>query len=105
MTPEGGRRWRLDSDSLVADTLGVIAADAIVLIAGERDGRSAVGASPPGRPVVLDSSQSPTRRWSDMNTCGDRHKKARFLAGQRATSGSHEGEEEGPPDGEWSARQ
>ena len=37
LTPEGERRWQLGSASCVEDALGVIAADAISIIAGERD--------------------------------------------------------------------
>ena len=83
LTPEGERRWRLSSASCVEDALGVIAADAIDVIAGERDGRLALCASPTCRAAFLDTSQSRTRRWCDMNTCGNRQKKARFNAHQR----------------------
>ncbi|MFH9677660.1 CGNR zinc finger domain-containing protein [Streptomyces sp. NPDC017405] len=83
LTPEGERRWRLGSASPVEDALSVIAADAISVIAGERDGRLALCASPTCRAVFLDTSQSRTRKWCDMNTCGNRQKKARFNANQR----------------------
>jgi predicted RNA-binding Zn ribbon-like protein len=82
LTPEGARQWRLSSGS-VEDALSVIAADAISVIAGERDGRLAICASPTCQAVFLDTSQSRTRRWCDMNTCGNRQKKARFRANQR----------------------
>jgi predicted RNA-binding Zn ribbon-like protein len=78
LTPEGKRHWRLNSDSGVADALGVIAADAISILAGERDGRLALCASPTCRAAFFDTSQSRTRKWCDMNTCGNRQKKARF---------------------------
>jgi predicted RNA-binding Zn ribbon-like protein len=80
LTPEGNRRWRLSS---VEDALGVIAADAISIIAGERDGKLALCASPTCQAAFFDTSQSRTRRWCDMNTCGNRQKKARFNANQR----------------------
>ncbi len=80
LTPEGKRRWQLGSASCVEDALGVIAADAISIIAGERDGRLALCASPTCRAAFFDTSQSRTRRWCDMNTCGNRQKKARFNA-------------------------
>ncbi|ANN18347.1 hypothetical protein SD37_23730 [Amycolatopsis orientalis] len=80
LTPEGQRRWRV---SCVEDALGVIAADAISIIAGERDGKMALCASPTCRAAFFDTSQSRTRKWCDMNTCGNRQKKARFLANQR----------------------
>jgi len=86
LTPQGERRWRLSSASCVADALGVIAADAIGIIAGERDGRLALCASPTCRAAFFDTSQSRTRRWCDMNTCGNRQKKARFNARQRTHS-------------------
>ena len=83
LTPEGERRWQLGSASPVEDALGVIAADAISVIAGERDGRLALCASPTCQAAFFDSSQSRTRRWCDMNTCGNRQKKARFAANHR----------------------
>ncbi|MFI8895574.1 CGNR zinc finger domain-containing protein [Streptomyces paradoxus] len=83
LTPEGKRRWRLSSGSRVEDALSVIAADAISIIAGERDGRLALCASPTCQAAFFDTSQSRTRRWCDMNTCGNRQKKARFNASQR----------------------
>ncbi|MTE18263.1 hypothetical protein F0L17_03795 [Streptomyces sp. TRM43335] len=90
LTPEGERRWRLGSTSCVEDALSVIAADAIGIIAGERDGRLALCASPTCRAAFFDTSQSRTRKWCDMNTCGNRQKKARFNAKQRGTPGPTE---------------
>jgi len=90
LTPEGKRQWRLSSASCVEDALGVIAADAISIIAGERDGRLALCASPTCRAAFFDTSQSRTRRWCDMNTCGNRHKKARFTANHRKNPGAAE---------------
>ncbi|WP_328395062.1 CGNR zinc finger domain-containing protein [Nocardia sp. NBC_00416] len=90
LTPEGGRRWRLSSASCVEDALGVIAADAISIIAGERDGKLALCASPTCRAAFFDTSQSRTRKWCEMNTCGNRQKKARFQANQRKSPGSAE---------------
>ncbi|MEU9573843.1 CGNR zinc finger domain-containing protein [Streptomyces massasporeus] len=84
LTPEGTRQWRLSSASCVEDALGVIAADAISIIAGERDGKLALCASPTCRAAFFDTSQSRTRKWCEMNTCGNRQKKARFNAGKRA---------------------
>jgi len=77
LTPEGRREWRI---SCVEDALSVIAADAISIIAGERDGKLALCASPTCQAAFFDTSQSRTRRWCDMNTCGNRQKKARFNA-------------------------
>ncbi|GGX23586.1 CGNR zinc finger domain-containing protein [Streptomyces noursei] len=90
LTPEGKRRWRLSSASRVEDALGVIAADAISIIAGERDGKLALCASPTCRAAFFDTSQSRTRKWCDMNTCGNRQKKARFHANRRKDPGSTE---------------
>ncbi|MET9788197.1 CGNR zinc finger domain-containing protein [Streptomyces canus] len=88
LTPEGERRWQLSSASRVEDALGVIAADAISIIAGERDGKLALCASPTCQAAFFDTSQSRTRKWCDMNTCGNRQKKARFNAGQRKNTAS-----------------
>ncbi|MFB9830756.1 CGNR zinc finger domain-containing protein [Actinoallomurus acaciae] len=86
LTPERNRQWQLSSASRVEDALSVIAADAISIIAGERDGKLALCASPTCRAAFFDTSQSRTRRWCDMNTCGNRQKKARFNANQRTTA-------------------
>ncbi|MFF8370020.1 CGNR zinc finger domain-containing protein [Streptomyces lydicus] len=88
LTADGKRQWRLGSASGVEDALGVIAADAISIIAGERDGKLALCASPTCRAAFFDTSQSRTRKWCDMNTCGNRQKKARFNANQRKNPGS-----------------
>ena len=88
LTPEGNRRWRLSSPSCVEDALGVIAADAISILAGERDGKLALCGSPTCQAAFFDTSQSRTRRWCDMNTCGNRQKKARFIAKQRQNPGT-----------------
>ena len=89
LTPEGDQCWRLRAASDgVVDALGVIAADAIGIIAGERDGRLALCASPTCHAAFFDTSQSRTRKWCDMNTCGNRQKKARFTASRRKNSAS-----------------
>lgn len=80
LTTAGERQWRLGSESRVEDALSVIAADAISITSGERDGRLALCASPTCQAVFLDTSQSRTRKWCDMNTCGNRQKKARLKA-------------------------
>ncbi|MFJ6694970.1 CGNR zinc finger domain-containing protein [Streptomyces sp. NPDC091272] len=87
LASDGRREWRLGSAS-VEDALSVIAADAIDIISGERDGKMALCASPTCQAAFFDASRSRTRRWCDMNTCGNREKKARFLANQRKKSGS-----------------
>lgn len=83
LTPEGKRRWQLSPTPSVEDALSVIAADAITILAGERDGKLALCASPTCQAAFFDTSQSRTRKWCDMNTCGNRQKKARFNANRR----------------------
>lgn len=83
LTRDGRREWRLDPATAIDDALGVIAADAIEVVAGERDGRMALCASPTCRAAFFDTSRSRTRRWCEMNTCGNREKKARFNAERR----------------------
>ncbi|MEU7313323.1 CGNR zinc finger domain-containing protein [Streptomyces sp. NPDC007083] len=90
LTPGGTRQWQLGPVSRLEDALSVIAADAIDILAGERDGKLALCASPTCRAAFFDASQSRTRKWCDMNTCGNRHKKARFNANRRKHSGSAE---------------
>lgn len=88
LTPENMRAWRLGPASAVEDALGVIAADAISVLAGERDGKLALCASPTCQAAFFDTSQSRSRRWCDMGTCGNRQKKARFIANQRKDTGA-----------------
>jgi predicted RNA-binding Zn ribbon-like protein len=88
LTPEGNRQWRLGATSSVEDALSVVAADAISIIAGERDGKLALCASPTCRAAFFDTSQSRTRKWCEMNTCGNREKKARFNASKHEDRGS-----------------
>lgn len=83
LTPDGKRQWKLGSTSRVEDALSVIAADAISILAGEQDGKLALCASPSCQAAFFDTSQSRTRRWCDMGTCGNKEKKARFIAKQR----------------------
>ncbi|MFC3996855.1 CGNR zinc finger domain-containing protein [Nocardiopsis sediminis] len=90
LTAEGKRQWRLGSASSVEDALSVIAADAISIVSGERDGRLALCASPTCQAAFFDTSQSRTRKWCEMNTCGNRQKKARFNANQRRNPRSAE---------------
>ncbi|ALU93903.1 hypothetical protein WQO_11405 [Streptomyces globisporus C-1027] len=90
LTPEGERRWRLGSSS-VEDALAVIAADAVDVMSGERDGKLALCASPTCRAAFFDTSQSRTRKWCDMNTCGNRQKKARFNAGRSSNEAGESG--------------
>lgn len=90
LTPEGKRQWQFSSASSVEDALSVIAADAISIISGERGGKLALCASPTCQAAFFDTSRSRTRKWCDMNTCGNRQKKARFNANQHRNPGSAE---------------
>ncbi|WP_317846984.1 CGNR zinc finger domain-containing protein [Nocardiopsis deserti] len=82
LTSDGVRKWQLSS-APVEDALRTIAADAISIIAGERDGRIASCAPPMRRAAFFDTSRSRTRKWCDMGACGNSEKKARFLASIR----------------------
>lgn len=83
---DASARWLLREAAAVTDALGVIAADAVAVLSGERGGRLARCASDSCRAVFLDSSRGHSRRWCDMNTCGNREKKARFRAQHRETT-------------------
>lgn len=78
LTSHGAWRWKLSAARGMEDALGVIANDAIMVIAGGRDGILALCASPTCRAAFLDTSRGRTRRWCDMNTCGNRQKKAHY---------------------------
>lgn len=80
LTVAGERQWERGAATAVEAALGRIAADAIDIIAGERDGRLALCASPTCRAAFFDTSRGRTRRWCDMNTCGNKQKKERLGA-------------------------
>lgn len=83
LTREGQKVWELPKSTALEDALGVIAADAIDIVSGRRDGRLALCASSTCRAAFFDTSRSQSRRWCDMNTCGNRQKKARLHAARR----------------------
>jgi predicted RNA-binding Zn ribbon-like protein len=80
LTADGRRKWVLGGSETVAAALGVVAADAIDILAGVRPGALALCASPTCRAAFFDTSRGRTRRWCDMNTCGNHEKKARLKA-------------------------
>ncbi|MCJ1706527.1 ABATE domain-containing protein [Microbacterium sp. VKM Ac-2923] len=80
LTRDGDRRWLLGGPSAVTAALSVVAADAIEILAGVRPGTLALCASPTCRAAFFDTSRGRTRRWCDMNTCGNHEKKARLRA-------------------------
>lgn len=80
LTGDGRRQWFLGQPATVAAALGVVAADAIEILAGVRPGALALCASPTCRAAFFDTSRGRTRRWCDMNTCGNHEKKARLRA-------------------------
>lgn len=82
----GERHWRLRQRAEVEDALGIVAEEAIALVAGERGGTLALCASPTCRAAFLDTTRGQTRRWCDMNSCGNREKKARLRGGRKRRS-------------------
>lgn len=87
LTPDGAREWVLGPPPRVADALAVIAHETIAIVTGEREGRLALCDSPTCREAFFDTSRSRTRRWCDMNICGNKQKKARLKAARSATNG------------------
>lgn len=79
LSQDGERTWRLGASGpgRVPDALSVIAADAIEILTLPNRDRLALCASPTCQEMFVDNSQSHTRRWCDMNICGNRQKKAR----------------------------
>lgn len=78
----GQRTWRLTEASSVMDALGVIAADSITILSGGRPGRIAICSEQNCQAAFFDESRSHTRKWCNMNTCGNRQKKARLRSRQ-----------------------
>ncbi|MFG6444490.1 CGNR zinc finger domain-containing protein [Microbacterium sp. P06] len=78
LMPDGSLHWNLGHPASIDAALSVIAADAVGLLSGARPGTFALCASPTCRAAFFDTSRSGTRRWCDMNTCGNREKKARL---------------------------
>ncbi|MFS0712278.1 CGNR zinc finger domain-containing protein [Microbacterium sp. 2P01SA-2] len=91
LTDDGRRRWHLGSPAAVDAALGVVAADAIEILAGTRPGAFALCASPTCRAAFFDTSRARTRRWCDMNTCGNHAKKARLRAKEAHAGEAHGG--------------
>lgn len=75
---DGSVHWRLEPPASVDGALSAIAVDAVNLLSGTRPGTFALCASPTCRAAFYDTSRGHTRRWCDMNTCGNREKKARL---------------------------
>ena len=80
LAEDGRRRWFLGQPATAAAALGVVAADAIEILAGVHPGALALCASPPCRAACFDTRRGRTRRWCVMNTCGNHEKKARLRA-------------------------
>lgn len=78
LMPASERTWILRPEAELTDALGVIARDAIELLSGQRGEHLSMCASVTCRAVFVDTSRGHTRRWCDMNTCGNRQKKARY---------------------------
>lgn len=66
-------RWRGNG---VDDALAVIAGDAIEVLGGPDRGRVKACADENCQGLYVDTSRAENRRWCNMNTCGNRAKKA-----------------------------
>ncbi|MBP2436193.1 CGNR zinc finger domain-containing protein [Microbacterium amylolyticum] len=80
----GRRTWLLTGTDSIADSLAVIARDAIDVIGGAQEGRIKVCSNALCLGLFADTSRGANRRWCSMNTCGNRAKKAR-IRGKRQT--------------------
>jgi predicted RNA-binding Zn ribbon-like protein len=69
----GEATWR---GSSIADALSVIAADAIETLGGPERDRVKACSDEHCRGLYVDTSRANNRRWCNMNTCGNRAKKA-----------------------------
>lgn len=88
LSPDGSRTWQWHGEGTATDALSVVAGDAIDVLSGKRGGRLVLCASPTCREPFLDLSQNRTRRWCDMNYCGNRNKKARYRRRNSRQSGA-----------------
>ncbi|MEU4571981.1 CGNR zinc finger domain-containing protein [Nonomuraea sp. NPDC023979] len=79
-----GMRWLSDADNHVEASLGLVAADAVVILGGEERGRVKTCENPDCGGLYVDTSQGRSRRWCSMNYCGNQMKKARFRHGAPA---------------------
>jgi predicted RNA-binding Zn ribbon-like protein len=86
---DGSLRWRWDAGEDAPDALigRVVAAAVDLLTSGRRD-RVRLCQAPDCIWLFLDSSKNRSRRWCDMNECGNRVKARRFY---RRHSEAHEG--------------
>ncbi|BAX96353.1 hypothetical protein MSTE_01019 [Mycobacteroides stephanolepidis] len=69
----GEATWR---GECVADALSIIAADAIETLGGPDRDRVKACSDEQCHGLYLDTSRADNRRWCNMNTCGNRAKKA-----------------------------
>ncbi|MUM15538.1 hypothetical protein FZI91_08820 [Mycobacterium sp. CBMA271] len=76
----GAARWQGAS---IADALSVIAADAIETLGGPDRNRIKACSQEQCHGIYVDTSRANNRRWCNMNTCGNRAKKA-AMASARA---------------------
>ncbi|MGH3723286.1 MAG: CGNR zinc finger domain-containing protein [Mycobacterium sp.] len=74
---KGEMRWRGAS---IADALSVLAADAIGTLGGPDRDRVKACSDEHCHGLYVDTSRANNRRWCNMNTCGNRAKKAALAA-------------------------
>jgi predicted RNA-binding Zn ribbon-like protein len=81
---DGVARWQVSDTAPARSALGIVAADAIDILGGARDGTLRLCAGQQCAAVFLDTSQGRNRRWCSMGTCGNRAKRSAMRARERA---------------------
>ncbi len=79
-TPDGCLSWRFHRESAVPQLLGIVARDAVALLASERVTRLRLCAGSKCGWLFLDESRGKPRRWCSMSDCGNRSKARRAYA-------------------------
>ena len=76
----GALAWRFQREQIVPQLLGIVARDAVALLASERLGRLRLCAGSRCGWLFLDESRGKPRRWCSMSDCGNRSKAKRAYA-------------------------
>ena len=76
----GSLSWRFQRESVMPQLLGLVARDAVALLASDRVSRLRLCAGGECGWLFLDESRGKPRRWCSMSDCGNRSKARRAYA-------------------------
>lgn len=80
----GSLSWRFQDESAMPQLLGIVARDAVALLASDRVTRLRLCAGSNCGWLFIDESRGKPRRWCSMSDCGNRSKARRAYARRKA---------------------